>query len=316
MQINKIFKSIFKIIGVLIFIYILSKIDFSMMVHVIVNMNILYLIFAILCSILLVAIKTCRWQYINKFLYIKTPYLSAVKMSTVASALGMVTPGRLGELIKVKSIKKYSPDSATSWIGVLIDRIHDMIVLLFAGLLSAFFIAHIEFNLIYLYVILSAICIILLIFIYKFWEPALLWVFKRIFQQERYLTIKEKVSYFLEIFLGSFKGTFVKSFCYSIVAYSIQCIITMMIAYSLGVEVPFQVIFIVISVIAFASLIPITIGGLGTREGIYIYLLGQQGIPLETSLAIAFIDGILIFTFFIGFMAFIFWVTNRFSIEF
>ena len=56
--------------------------------------------------------------------------------------------------------------------------------------------------------------------------------------------------------------------------------------------------------------------GFGTREGIYICLFGQYGMSIETSLAVAFIDGILIFTFFVGISAFIFWTTNQFNIEF
>ena len=67
-----------------------------------------------------------------------------------------------------------------------------------------------------------------------------------------------------------------------------------MIVFSMGASIPFYIIIIVISVSAFASLLPITVGGLGTREGIYIYIFSQHGISIETSLAIAFIDGIMI----------------------
>jgi len=228
----------------------------------------------------------------------------------------MITPGRLGELIKVRSIKKYTPDSVKSWSGVLIDRIHDVIVLLFAGLVSVIFITQIELNFSYMYVFLFILSILMFLFINKYWEVCLFWFIGRILNQREYLSVKEKVKVVFNNFSKTFKASFFNSFCYSFVSYFIQCIITLMIVFSMGASIPFYIIIIVISVSAFASLLPITVGGLGTREGIYIYIFSQHGISIETSLAIAFIDGILIFTFFIGILAFIFWATNRFSIEF
>ena len=313
---KKPFNHILKTVGIIIFIYIMSIIDFPRMKIIIAEIKIYYLILAIIFSLILVMVKTMRWQYINHILHFNVPFFSAVKISIIASALGMITPGRLGELIKVRSIKRYTPDLTKRWSGILIDRIHDVIVLLFTGLVAVFFITQIELNSSYSYFFLFILSILIFLFINKYWEVCLFWFIGRILNQGEYLSVKEKVKDVFNNFSKTFKASFLNSFCYSVVSYFIQCIITLMIVFSMGVNIPFHVIFIVISVSAFASLLPITVGGLGTREGIYIYLFSQHGISIETSLAIAFIDGILIFTFFIGMLAFIFWVTNGFSIEF
>jgi len=264
----------------------------------------------------MILIKGKRWQYINRVQSIDISIFKIYKMFTLAIALGQVTPGRLGEFIKVRSLKKYSPDLAKRWSGVLIDRIHDVIVLLFSGLVSVFFITQIELNFSYLYAFLFILSILLFLLINKYWEVCLFWFTGRILNQGKYLSVKEKIKDVFDKFSKTFKDSFIKSFCYSLLSYLVQCISTLMIVYSVGAEVPIYTIVLVVSVSAFVSLLPITIGGLGTREGVYIYILGQHGISIETALAVAFINGILIFTILIGLLAFAFWASNHFSVEF
>lgn len=310
-----IFKYLLRTVGIFIFIFILSKIDLSKIKIIIANINILFLLLSIFFALILTLVKTQRWSYINRCQNINIPLFSVVRISTIASFLGMVTPGRLGELIKIRSIRKYSPDLLKRWNGVLIDRLHDIIILLFAGLASVFFISHIELNFSYMYAILF-ICVILFLFFYKYWKLCIFWITRRILPTEIYLSYRNKYRVLSNIFLKTFKKSFLISFFSSVLSFLIQCIVTLMIVYSLGETIPFYIIVIIVSVSAFASLLPITIGGLGTREGVYIYLLSLNGIPIETGLVIAFIDGVLIFTFFFGLLAFLFWATNRFSVEF
>lgn len=315
-MIKSIIKYLLKTVGVLIFIYILSIVDFSRMGTIITDINIFFLGLSIILALILVLIKTQRWQYINRFQNINPPFFITVKVSTIASALGMVTPGRLGELIKVKSIRNYSPNLVNSWNGVLIDRLHDIIVMLIAGLVSTFFIAQIELKTIYLYAFPIIIIVLLFFYFYKHWKFCLLWIVKKILPEDIYLSFRKKYEELLDVFLKTFSRSFLRSFGYSVIGYLVQCLIPLMLVYSFGAIVPIYVIFIIVSVSAFATLIPITIGGFGTREGVYIYLLGEYGIPVETALAVAFINGVLIFTLLIGVLAFAFWAANRFSIEF
>ncbi|MBL7085900.1 MAG: flippase-like domain-containing protein [Candidatus Cloacimonetes bacterium] len=315
-MINIIPKYIFRLIGFFVFLYILTLVDFARFREVLGNVNMFLFTLSVFLTLALILIKGKRWQYINRVQSIDISIFKIFMMFTLAIALGQVTPGRLGELIKVRLIKKYSPDLAKRWSGVLIDRIHDIIVLFFAGLVAVFFVTQIEFNYSYIIIFLLIIGILLFLLINKYGKVCLYWFTGRILNQGKYLSVKENIKDVFDKFSKTFKDSFIKSFCYSLLSYLVQCISTLMIVYSVGAKVPIYTIVLVVSVTAFVSLLPITIGGFGTREGVYIYLFSQYGISLETSLAIAFIDGILIFTFFIGMLAFIFWVTNRFSIEF
>ena len=89
-----------------------------------------------------------------------------------------------------------------------------------------------------------------------------------------------------------------------------------MIIFSVKETVPFYVIVMAISVSACLSLLPVTIGGFGAREGVYIYILSEYGVSIEKALTVAFIEVVLLFTILAGLIAFIILASNRFLLEF
>jgi len=248
-------KYFFRSIGFFIFVYILTLVDFARFQEVFGNVNIFLFTLSVLLTLAMILIKGKRWQYINRVQSIDISIFKIYKMFTLAIALGQVTPGRLGELIKVRSIKKYSPDLAKRWSGVLIDRIHDVIVLLFSGLVSVFFITQIELNFPYFYAFLFILSILLFLLINKYWEVCLFWFTGRILNQGKYLSVKEKIKDVIDKISKTFKDSFIKSFCYSLLSYLVQCISTLMIVYSVGAKVPIYTIVLLISVSAFISLL-------------------------------------------------------------
>ena len=67
-----------------------------------------------------------------------------------------------------------------------------------------------------------------------------------------------------------------------------------LIALSINVEISLFSFFIIIPVVEIVRMIPITIGGIGLREGTFIYFLGILGIQESSAAIIAF--------FFYGFL--------------
>lgn len=58
-------------------------------------------------------------------------------------------------------------------------------------------------------------------------------------------------------------------------------------ARSLGIGVGFAALAVVVPLVLFASLLPISIGGLGVREGAFVSLLALYGVPGEAALALS-----------------------------
>jgi hypothetical protein len=71
-------------------------------------------------------------------------------------------------------------------------------------------------------------------------------------------------------------------------------IITMFIGLSVGADIPWGFYFVFTPLVAVAGMIPISLNGLGVREGAYVYFLSQVGLPASQALAFAILWLILI----------------------
>ena len=70
---------------------------------------------------------------------------------------------------------------------------------------------------------------------------------------------------------------------------------------ALNMQVPFGAFFVVVPVATIVMMLPISINGIGLREGIYVFLLGSWGVSPEVSLSLAWIEyGIFLFFGLIG----------------
>ena len=62
-----------------------------------------------------------------------------------------------------------------------------------------------------------------------------------------------------------------------------------MVVVSVGAPLPLAALVWIVSTVSLLNLLPITLGGLGVREGAYALLLEQQGVPFSQGLAISLI---------------------------
>ena len=294
----------------------MSIINFSKLYAITSEIRWHYLTIAGLVMFLQILIKSERWRSINKMLGIRMPVSNSFKISSIAGLLGAVTPGRLGELVRVRFIKNYSTSQTLICIGVILDRLFDLIVLFIIGIISLFFLAQFVSFGSYLVILIMFFFLLFLVTFFAYFENMVLIMMKFLVSKELFSSIKSKYQEFIKIFLTTLKQVFLNGLIYTGLSFITQCLSSLFIVYSIGLQVPLYFIIILISVSALASLLPISVGGFGTREGIYILLLNQHGISTEAALSFAFIDGVIICILLQGILAFIFWATNRFTIEF
>jgi uncharacterized membrane protein YbhN (UPF0104 family) len=70
---------------------------------------------------------------------------------------------------------------------------------------------------------------------------------------------------------------------------------------ALGLDVPVAFYFILIPLIAVATMIPVSLNGLGVREGAFVFFLSQVGVPQDQALSLALLWlGVLIASSLIG----------------
>jgi uncharacterized membrane protein YbhN (UPF0104 family) len=68
----------------------------------------------------------------------------------------------------------------------------------------------------------------------------------------------------------------------------IVIIVHILIGLSLGLAIPWKFYFFLVPVVAAVSMLPVSLSGLGVREGAYVYFLSLAGIPQAEALTFAF----------------------------
>ncbi|HDZ27340.1 MAG TPA: flippase-like domain-containing protein [Candidatus Aminicenantes bacterium] len=105
-------------------------------------------------------------------------------------------------------------------------------------------------------------------------------------------------------------GILLTVFSYSL--FFFQCFL---IAKSIGLQISYFDLALIMSIVNIITLIPISISGLGTREASMIFLFKLIGLPTEAAISFSLL---IFFVFFIcgGLMGFIAWWLNPVKIDF
>lgn len=93
----------------------------------------------------------------------------------------------------------------------------------------------------------------------------------------------------LELFMSAFKlGVALPTFLLSFAIHIVGAVQSQLFFQALGYDLPFLVNLFVAPLILLAFTLPISFGGLGIREGVFIVFYGAFGVPPETALLVSF----------------------------
>ncbi len=284
----------------LLIIYLFKKYDFSIVYIKFNFFNTLVAIFV--CSICLLiqgVLSSIRLQKIANNLNTKINFASVWEACSIGGLYSHTPLSFIGgDFIRIISLSKLGISIKKLTAIVFIDRLIGILGLM---MLCTFFI--------------SIMCIILLIEPNYFKDKSLLaFVIIPFFALTIYIFMdREKQCFLLKLLpkkitaIHKYSVSFAKKIrcklpsflLISILAYIFSIFGFLTINFSLDLGIPNQIIIFFIPVAIFVSLIPISIGGWGLREGATIYILGKQGISPEISMALSITYGISVFLAFI-----------------
>ncbi len=305
---KKIIKKYSFLIGLAIFGLIITRLDLSQLTDIFAEINYLYLLLAIAILPPLLAIKAYRWNYLKKKQKIYYSFKESFLIYNVGFYIGMITPARFGEIIKVIYLKKDNHNTGQSLASVVLDRIFDVVFLLFFGSLGMiFFIRLFKEQIVFIFLFLLFI-IILLLLIKSKWHKVFMKKFFYLIVPTKY---QKSWKLYHQDFISSIKNYKVKNYIYAFVITFFSWIAYYVMAYfsakSIDInEISFFVIAVTATISALATMLPISILGLGTREASIILVFSIFGISPETALSFSFLILFLnILTALIGFASWV-----------
>lgn len=285
---KKIFINVIKlIITGLIFYFILKDHDIASIFSRITNARPIYFLLAVLSFFILMLIFAFRWKLINRIFNVDRPIKELFKHHMIGLFFSNLLPSSIGgDIWRIKYLKDYTSSKSIAFIIPVLERLSGMTSILLLGILSFFYFASIlELNMIYTSAfILSLLIILILLFTKKSYEFIL-----DILSKYKNKKIIEKLIKLVETLsvIHAHKKTFIIAAFLSLSSQVFLGISSVFLAVSLNIHLELWQIMLIIPIIYFISIIPLTINGYGLKETAFIELFllfgltkASEAIPL------------------------------------
>jgi uncharacterized protein (TIRG00374 family) len=284
MKINK----IIPLIGLLFFIYILYSIGPEKILLTFLVIKPELFLLALLFFIPRMLIYAFKWQYLCHLQKMNISLIDVIKIFLISLFYGSVTPGGVGYYIRIYYIREKCDSSLEKCItNSLIDSATGFIGGLLLSLFGALFL--LRHNPGFFPTLLIASIIYLTVFIFfmkKERGNKTVQLLIKPFIPDRF---KVRIDQSLESLYTDIPSInkIPRILLIEIILWIIGAFQVWIIAQSFSIMIPIH-LFILMSIIAaMAGSIPISIGGLGVREGTFVYLLANYGVTAEIAFVIA-----------------------------
>ncbi len=298
-------KKIMPLIGILILIYLIIDIGTNEIVSTFMKISPIFVIIAVSLTLPRVLIRNYGWQVILKKQNINVCYLKSLKIFLIGYFYGSVTPGYIGQLMRIPYLKDETNQPVGKlFVNSFIEEAVHTLSLYFMVIIGAFLVIDripeaLPFAILFL---------IITIIIYFYFmkkergEKTLHFLIK-------YLIPKNFKKYFIG-FVDTFYNDFpnVRDLIYPFIVVIPTWIIIYsqiyIIGISLDIDVPYFAFLMLYPIANIVAFIPITSAGLGTREATLIFLFSFFGVSPEKTLVLSLAGHLLtdVLTGFYGFI--------------
>lgn len=300
MQFFKKHQTLFRILTVLALVglVLVLRIDLGETVKILLNANYGLVALSVLGFVPFLLVKAWRWQIILRDLGVPIPFRQAVRLYALGLGAGMLTPGQVGEAIKIAYFRERG--FGQSIISIVLDRLWDVLILIMlAGVGALFFVQLFEGEMVAIGLLLGGT---IAMFALVNYPPVQRWLFR---QLRRVRKTEDALGNYepqpltpLQIFVQ-----FALTVLATIIVYARLYLLTSALGIYLA-PLPFVA---AMSLATIAALLPISMmGGIGTRDAALLLIAPVIGISGAHALAISTL--ILFIQFINGIVGFAVWI--------
>ncbi len=251
--------------------YIIGKIPFADLKAALLHANLPKFLLAFLLVNLCMAVSAVKWRPLLTVLQINIPLHRLLGVYYIGLFANNFLPSSIGgDALRIYHVAKDSGKTAEAAASVVGERLLASLALVFTAAAAMFFLSNQNAAQIYRYVgVLAVVCAVLtaVIFYYPFQETGRLGRFLcRLSEYKKY------------------PGTLALVLLLSFVFQACMVLANVYIFGALGVQLPVYLHFVYVPVIMAVSMLPLSINGLGVREGMYVLFYGFAGVDSATAL--------------------------------
>lgn len=277
------------VISVSLIAFLLYTSNLATLAEALKTANIWYLLFALLLAFSQVFISAYRWRIILSPKDMRVPLSSLTSFYFSGTFFNKFLPTVLGgDVVRGHELARFSGKAADSAASVLMERI--------VGFLALFVICWV--SLIFGFKRLEGTSILLIVAAMSFAFLLSLAILFNARLMDKTLSLTRVIKRWnledglkraynsLHSFTAS-KEVLLCAFVLSLVAQFVGIASTYLVSRALSLDVPFVYFLIVLPIIWVIMMVPISIGGLGVREGAFVLFFTQQGVSAENALLLS-----------------------------
>lgn len=271
--------------------WIFTLIDFPLLKNTVIDINFGYVILAGIMHLLAFLLLSSRWWILYSALDKKKSYKTAFKGYYFGLFFNNFLPTSMGgDVVRIIFLRKLGFNTSVLISSTLLDRVIGLFSIFLMGFIAIAVSPQVTLSNNY-YVALVALFGIAAAIIYFLFSVSCKNLVNRFLSNIRFRRIVDIVISLMETFhkYRNDRPRILLAICISLLAQHLVIITYVFIGLSLNIDLPIYMYFSMIPVVFITSSLPISIGGLGVREGTLIALFGMFGVSTELAVALSLV---------------------------
>jgi uncharacterized protein (TIRG00374 family) len=307
---SRILKQAVRLIGVVIFIYILLGIDIQSMLSFALQIPLVYTLVLVLSVLPIMIMKGVRWKIIAEGLDLRLSTQEATEALCMAQLANLVIPGSLGDLIRVPYMQHRGNQVDRSIISILLDAIIGSVIPYTVAILALAML--LEINISFEAVLVVSIWLVGGYGFYRILRVTLWSKFMKA-RLERLMKdgIRGRTFFTLPSMFKTIGSRRIAiTLILSAILFTLSASQAYLLAIALKMTIDWTYLAVSLGLTIMMMAIPVTIQGLGIREGVLLFMLTR--VNLEPTLIVSFSLMFMLINITPALAGFIMWTKNPF----
>jgi len=257
--------------GLAIIYWLFTFIGIDKIIGTLKQVNVFYVILSVPVLLLTFVMTSLKINFLLHGLKQHVSYLKLFKYSSLSNSLGLLLPGKLGEFSFAYLLSREKLSLGASSAVIILDKLVMVFVIAFFAIIGTaiFFSNKLHYMIMLILLVIAAT--------YVFFSKPVRKIIRRLLGK-----YAEKFTGFYDAFFeltSNHQRQILKNLTATLLRLFLNTTAIWLILLSLDVNLPIWKLFIIKSTTVMASLLPITINGLGIKESVGVYLYTLLGVP-------------------------------------
>ncbi len=307
--------SILPLFGIVLFAAIIVNIDVSNVILTLASADMTLVSYSLILTVPNVVLKALKWKLVIKSYGKDYGLFRAVRAWMAGFFLGIITPGRVGDLSRALYLRKEAGVSGGRALStVFVDRVTDIVVLFCFSLVGISVLAGVFTEGTGLIAYISAVFMTFLLVVIAFTRKGLVSrilrpLSSRLIPRERHSIMSRAFHDFYDGFSGMKKLMIIAAVGLCSVTWIISITQFWLLASAIGLRLPYTFFIGVVPIAVLLDTLPISFSGIGTRDAALIFFFSLVSLPSEPAVSLSLLSFITTYVT-MGIVGAAFWAAN------